>query len=144
MATQTIERKVSGQGRNALFGYLSLFTSLGTLLCCALPSLLVLLGLGATVASFLSAFPWLVTLARQKVWVFAVSGVLIASDFVYVYWLLPRHKAQGDACSFEGGPTACDTASRTSRVALWVAALIYGIGFFTAYLLSPILTRFSP
>ncbi len=34
-----------------LLGYLSLFSSLGTLLCCALPALFVLLGLGATVAS---------------------------------------------------------------------------------------------
>lgn len=36
---------------DGILGYLSLFTSLGTLLCCALPSLLVALGLGATVAS---------------------------------------------------------------------------------------------
>lgn len=48
------------------FGYLSLFASFGTLICCALPSLLVLLGLGATVAAFLSAAPWLVTLSRHK------------------------------------------------------------------------------
>lgn len=41
-----------------LFGFLSLFTSFGTLIYCALPSLLVLVGLGATVASFLSAAPW--------------------------------------------------------------------------------------
>jgi mercuric ion transport protein len=36
--------------RSGALSYLSLFTSLGTLLCCALPSLLVLFGLGATVA----------------------------------------------------------------------------------------------
>lgn len=32
-------------------GYLSLFASVGTLVCCALPAMLVLVGLGATVAS---------------------------------------------------------------------------------------------
>src|SRR5262245_33783039 len=68
-----------------VWSYLSLFTSFGTLLCCALPSLLVLLGLGATVASFLSAVPWLVTLSRHKTWVFAVSGVLIGSNLAFVY-----------------------------------------------------------
>ncbi|MGH9772442.1 MAG: hypothetical protein ACRD4Q_12205 [Candidatus Acidiferrales bacterium] len=125
----------------ALLSYLSLFTSLGTLLCCALPSLLVLFGLGATVASFLSAAPWLVTLARHRVWVFTVAGVLIASDSFYVYSLSPRLKAEGEACSIEEGPTACDTATRVSRIALWVAAAIYAIGFFTAYLLGPILAR---
>ena len=124
---------------NEVLNYLALFTSLGTLLCCALPSLLVLLGLGATVASFLSAVPWLVTLSRHKEWVFIVAGVLIVSDFVYMYWLAPRLKAQGQACSIEDGPTACDTATRVSRVALWVAAIIYAVGFFTAYLLAPLL-----
>src|ERR1700736_2365718 len=56
--------------RSGLLSYLSLFASFGTWLCCALPSLLVLLGLGATVASFLSAVPWLVTLSHHKNWVF--------------------------------------------------------------------------
>ena len=41
----------AGARRSGLLTNLSLFTSLSTLLCCALPSLLVLIGLGATVAS---------------------------------------------------------------------------------------------
>jgi len=40
--------------RSAVLSYFSLFTSLSTLLCCALPSLLVLFGLGASVASTFS------------------------------------------------------------------------------------------
>src|SRR5438309_6746837 len=78
--------------------YLSLFTSTGTLLCCALPSLLVLLGLGTTVASFLSVFPWLVTLSHHKRWVFAISGVMIAFSFVQMYAIAPRLKAANLAC----------------------------------------------
>jgi hypothetical protein len=144
MATQTVRNEALQRSENPLLAYLSLFTSLGTLLCCALPSLLVLFGLGATVASFLSAVPWLVTLAGHKIWVFTISGVLIASDFFYVYWLSPRLKVQGRACSIADGPSACDTAARMSRVALWVAAAIYGVGFFTAYLLGPILVRLNP
>jgi hypothetical protein len=50
----TIEVTHTTQARSGVLGYLSLFTSLGTLLCCALPSLLVLLGLGATVATGVS------------------------------------------------------------------------------------------
>jgi hypothetical protein len=144
MATQTLESGIPGQRENPLLSYLSLFTSFGTLLCCALPSLMVLFGLGATVASFLSAFPWLVTLAQHKIWVFVVSGALIGSDFLYVYWLSPRLKAQGQACSITEDPTACDTATRISHIALWVATGLYGVGFFTAYLLSPILVRVNP
>lgn len=52
-----------------LEGYLALFSSVGTLVCCALPALLVLSGFGATVASLLSAAPWLVTLSRHKAYV---------------------------------------------------------------------------
>ena len=37
-----------GRGAGGVLSYISLFTSFGTLLCCALPSLLVLLGLGAS------------------------------------------------------------------------------------------------
>src|SRR5215213_8789135 len=84
--------------RTGVLSYLALFTSFGTLLCCALPSLLVLIGLGATVASFLSAVPWLVTLSRHKNWVFLVSGILIGGNFVYTYVFAPRLRSGGAAC----------------------------------------------
>jgi hypothetical protein len=45
-------RKANGAG--GVLVYLSVSTSLSTLLCCALPSFFVLLGLGATVASVVS------------------------------------------------------------------------------------------
>jgi hypothetical protein len=126
----------------ALLSYLSLFSSVGTLLCCALPSLLVLIGLGATVASFLSAMPWLVTLSHQKTWVFAVSGLLIAGNFLYVYTLAPRLQAQGNACSVDA-PEACNRASRVSRVVLWLSAALYLIGFFSAFFLGSLLVQFD-
>src|ERR1700688_4938867 len=101
--------------RSGLLSYLSLFTSFGTLLCCALPSLLVLLGLGATVASFLSTVPWLVTLSHHKSWVFAISGLLITGNFIYTYVLAPRLQMRGVGCA-TGGTDACAQASRTRRV----------------------------
>ena len=79
---------------SAVLSYFSLFTSVGTLLCCALPSLLVLAGLGASVASTLSALPWLVTLSRHKHWTFSISGTLIALSFVNMYYLAPRFRAR--------------------------------------------------
>lgn len=128
----------AGIRESRVFGYLSLFTSFGTLICCALPSLLVLFGLGATVASFLSAAPWVVTLSRHKAWVFAGSGTLIALNFAYVYALAPRLRAADGTCPAED-PTACGTADRVSRVVLWVSAAMYVVGFFTAYVLGPVL-----
>src|SRR6202167_4001180 len=84
--------------RGGAFSFLSLFTSLGTLLCCALPSLLVLFGLGATVASVLSEAPWLVAMSHHKHWVFIVAGVLTSSSFVYVYALAPKLQMKNGAC----------------------------------------------
>jgi mercuric ion transport protein len=124
--------------RSSLLNYFSLFTSLSTLLCCALPSLLVLFGLGASVASMLSFMPWLVTLSRHKQWTFVISGVLIALSFVNMYYIAPRMRPA--ECSPDD-PLACAEASRLSKVLLWVSAGIYMIGIFVAYLLGPILTR---
>lgn len=76
--------------KQILSNYLSIFTSFGTLLCCALPSLLVALGAGAVVASAVSALPWLVFLSYHKGWVFIVAGMLIALNFALVY--RPRGK----------------------------------------------------
>src|SRR5947199_6824491 len=94
--------------RSGALSYLSLFTSLGTLLCCALPSLLVLFGLGATVASALSAAPWLVALSRHKNVTFLAAGVLIAANLLYVYGLAPRLRKQAEACA--PGDEACTTS----------------------------------
>jgi mercuric ion transport protein len=111
--------------------YLSLFTSFGTLLCCALPSLLVLFGLGATVASFLSALPWLVTLSHHKNWVFVIAGLLIAGNFLY-------QKTNTAACPADAAD-ACAAATRTSRAVLWISAALYCVGIFSAYILGPLL-----
>jgi len=124
--------------RNRAFGFLSLFTSVGTLICCALPALLVLFGLGATVASLLSAAPWLVTLSRHKPWVFAASGTLIVLNMAYVYALAPRFRMADSTCPPDRS-TACEMADRVTQFVLWTSLTIYVVGFFAAYILGPIL-----
>jgi mercuric ion transport protein len=137
---QTIEVASTTRRRSGVLGYLSLFTSLGTLLCCALPSLLVLLGLGATVATVLSSVPWLVKLSHHKVWVFTIAGVLIVLSVVQTYAVSPRQRTATENCTPDN-PTACSEASRFSKVVLWIAVVVYGVGFFVAYVLGPILTH---
>lgn len=124
---------------SSLINYFSLFSSFGTLLCCALPSVLVLLGLGTTVASLLSAMPWLVKLSRHKIWTFSISGVLISLSFIVTYWIAPRPRA-GETCDADD-PTACGQASKLSRRLLWFSAAVCSAGFFVAYLLGPIFER---
>jgi mercuric ion transport protein len=112
------------------------------MLCCALPSLLALLGLGATVGAVLSAAPWLVTLSHHKALIFTLSGVLIALSFIQVYAISPTFKKANEVCPPDG-PTTCESASRFSRAILWIAATLYTAGFVVAYVLGPILNRFE-
>jgi hypothetical protein len=58
--------------------FLSLFTSLSTLLCCALPALFVVLGLGATFAGLVGAFPQLIWISEHKVFLFGFGAVMLA------------------------------------------------------------------
>ena len=123
--------------RAALLNYFSLFSSFSTLICCALPSILVLLGMGTAVASLLSAAPWLVSLSRHKIWTFSIAGTLIALSFVMTYVVAPRLRGD-DVCAADD-PTTCGEVSKLSRVVLWGSALIWSGGFFVAYLLGPLL-----
>ena len=135
-------RTFSSARRSGALSYLSLFGSVGTLLCCALPSVLVLLGLGATLASFLSIAPWLATVSRHKVWVFAASGLLIGVNFFYVYVLAPRLQMRAEACPPDA-PEHCETVGRASKFVLWLSAALYLAGFFSAFVLGPLLFKWA-
>ncbi len=130
------------RARGRALGFLSLFTSIGTLLCCALPSLFVLFGLGATVAAVLAEMPWLVSLSHHKHWVFIAAGLLIGGNFVYVYGVVPKLKMSSGACD-PNDAGACQAASRLSVIVLWSSAGLYVVGFFSAYILGPLLIRFG-
>ena len=139
MNTAISQLPVEGARRAALLNYFSLFSSFSTLICCALPSVLVLLGMGTTVASLLSAAPWLVSLSRHKIWTFSIAGVLIAMSFVMTYVIAPQLRG-GEMCDADD-PTTCGEVSKVSRVILWGSAGVWTCGFFVAYLLGPILER---
>ncbi len=126
--------------RQPLLGYLALFSSVGTLVCCALPALLVLLGFGATVASLLAAAPWLVTLSRHKGWVFSLAAILIVGSFYYVHRIVPRLLVTRGACAADDAE-ACRNATRGSRVLLWLSSALLLTGFSVAYVLPIVLER---
>ena len=110
----------------------ALVAAFGTLICCALPSLLVLLGFGSTVAAVVSAAPWLVVLSQNKAWVFLASGILIVGSRMYSAFITPRVVLEGAACS--------PALGRWTRAVWWTSVVLYGVGFFVAFALGPILT----
>ena len=104
--------------------WLALFASGGTLICCALPIILVTLGLGATVASLTSSFPMLVTIALHKGWVFAGSGSLL----VVSGWLMYR---SGRTCPADPElARLCDKTQIWNRRIYWSSVMIWSVGFF--------------
>src|SRR5665647_1863590 len=64
------------------FSWFGLFSSFGTLLCCAIPSTLVLLGFGATLASFLGSFPQLIWLSEHKELIFGLSFLMLGISYL--------------------------------------------------------------
>lgn len=58
----------------------SLFATSGTLVCCAIPALLVALGAGAALSSLVSVFPQIVWLSEHKEAVFGFAGLMMAAS----------------------------------------------------------------
>ena len=58
--------------------FFTLLTTASTLICCAIPALLVTLGLGATLAGALSSFPQLIWFSEHKNIIFILGFVLLA------------------------------------------------------------------
>lgn len=109
-----------------LFG---LFTSMGTLVCCALPALFVTLGMGATLAGLVSSAPWLVALSEHKVTVFTVAGLLL-SLAAFLQWRARYAPCPADPAQAR----VCLRLRRLNIVILAFSILIYGTGFFFAFI----------
>jgi hypothetical protein len=112
---------------NRLAAFLSLFSSTGTLVCCALPALFVALGAGATFASLIGQFPQLIWLSEHKVSLFVFAGTMLAVSG-FLQW-----RARKLACPVDA-KEACET---TRDWSLWVyfgSVLIFAIGAGFAFL----------
>lgn len=112
---------------------LSLFTSAGTLICCALPALLVTLGMGAALAGFVSAVPWITAVSEYKEWVFAGAGIMLALS-TYLQWRGRNAPCPADPVKAK----ACARLRSFSWGILIFSILIYAVGFFFAFLAADI------
>lgn len=63
--------------QSAFSAWLSLLASSGTLVCCAIPALLVMLGAGAALSGLVAAVPQIVWLSEHKGWIFGTATVLM-------------------------------------------------------------------
>jgi len=112
------------------WGVLILFASTTTLLCCALPVLMVSLGMGAVVASVYGEYlPFLGTLGLYKEWTFGITVGLLA----LVGWILYR---PGRTCPTDPEyAKLCNTAHTWNIRFFWGSVIVWCIGAFAAFAL---------
>lgn len=122
---------MDGSLRGGLLGaLLSLFTSGTTLICCALPALLVAIGAGATLAGLVSAVPQLIWLSAHKLAVFGVAGAMLVLAGVLQY------RARYAPCPAD--PTLAAACTRTRRASLGIylfSVVAYALGALFAFVL---------
>ncbi len=112
--------------------WVALLASTGTLLCCALPIILVTFGMGAAVAALTSSAPFLIILSQHKIWVFAGSAMLLALSG----WMMYR---PGRSCPVDPELGAlCDRTQVWNRRIYRTSIVLWGVGFFAAFLALPL------
>lgn len=98
----------------------SLFATSSTLVCCAIPALLVALGAGAALSSLVSVFPQVVWLSEHKEGVFVLAGVMMAGSG-FLQW-----RNRNAPCP--ANPRLRDACMRTRKVSIRVYAI--SVGFY--------------
>lgn len=108
---------------------LTLFASMSTLLCCALPALLVSIGAGAVLIGLVSAVPQLVWLSEHKIALFTFAGVMLTSSGIL------RYRNRNAPCPADPMKAkACARLRRISGIVFYISATCYVIGFFFAFI----------
>lgn len=111
------------------WGFLLLFVSLSTLVCCALPIVLVTLGMGAVMASLATNVPFLVTISQYKGWTFSISAIILMIAAFSLY------RSNRSCPSDPELGRLCNVAHKWNVRFLWVAITIWFIGAFAAFVL---------
>jgi hypothetical protein len=117
------------ESRGSLWSSLaSLFASSGTLICCAIPALLVTLGAGAALSSLVAVFPQIVWLSEHKDGLFAVAGLVLAGSG-YLQW-----RARSAPCPVDPALRgACLRTRKASGRVFLASVTLYLIGGWFAF-----------
>lgn len=114
---------------HAAWSWLSVFTSGSTLICCALPALLVALGAGAALSGLVSAVPQIVWLSEHKAAVFGFAGAMLALS-----GCLQWRARKALACPADPALAEACAATKDVSLGVWVVSVaIYAVGAFFAF-----------
>jgi hypothetical protein len=115
--------------------WVALFASSGTLICCALPALLVALGAGAVLSSLVATVPGLVWISEYKELVFGFAGVMLA-----VSGLLQWQNRSAPCPLDPALRNACLRTRKTSARIYLISVAVYFLGGWFAFI-QPLLQR---
>jgi hypothetical protein len=114
--------------RNIILEVLTILSSFTTLVCCALPAVLVSLGAGAALASVVTAVPQLIWLSEHKISLFIFAGCMLALSGIAAY---RNRKTPCPAGVVQAN--SCLRLRRWSARIFCLSAALYAIGFFFAF-----------
>ncbi|MEM0984699.1 MAG: hypothetical protein AAGJ32_00485 [Pseudomonadota bacterium] len=107
---------------------LALFTSTATLVCCALPAMLVMAGMGAVMAGLIEAVPWITWLGKHKAITFLTAGSVLAAAGLWQW------RARNLPCPADPAKArACARLRSISWIVWWISVAAFAVGFFFAF-----------
>ena len=115
--------------KESLLSFFGLFTSVSTILCCALPIILVFLGMGSVFASLTEHFPFITWLSKKSIHLFiiAIIFLLISGYFIFIKnKTCPANKKLANICS---------KTTKFNKIIWFLSVIILVISFFFKYIL---------
>ena len=115
---------------NKLANYLTLFTSSGTIVCCAIPALLVSIGAGAALSSLIAVFPQLVILSVYKIPIFIGAFMMLIISGILQY------RSRSLPCPADKKlANACIQTRKISLIIYFASVGIFIIGLLFAFII---------
>lgn len=115
--------------KESLLPFFGLFTSVSTILCCALPIILVTLGIGAVFANLTASLPFITWLAERSLYLFTIATnlLLIGGYFIFIKpQTCPADKKLAEICN---------KTKKFNKIVWWMSIIILAISFFFKYIL---------
>jgi hypothetical protein len=106
----------------------TLLASSSTLICCALPALLVAVGAGAALVSLVGAVPQLVWLSERKEELFIFAAVMLLASGA-LQWVNRNAPCPADPRLRD----ACLRTRKTSTRVYWTSVAFYAVGGWFAF-----------
>jgi hypothetical protein len=108
----------------------ALFASTSTLVCCALPAMLVALGAGAALSSLMAVFPQIVWLSEHKEGLFLFAGLMLLASGAWQW----HHRSA--PCPTDPALRGACLRTRRSAWHVWLSSVgLYFVGGLFAFVL---------